>query len=410
MTAIDRIKGISRPWLLAAVAAFLLVAGYATWTVLAPRESTDDAQVSGHVSPVAPRVSGTVTAVKVTDNQAVQAGDVLVELDRRDYELALQHAQATLAAAEAAARAARAGVPITRASATGDLDVAEAGTASAEAALQAAVREVEASRAKVEAARARIAEAQAEATRASQDVARLEPLAKKDEIPAQQYDRAVATATAATAAVTSAEAATREAEANLAVAEARRAQADTGLSGARARASAAATAPQQIALTEARAASADADVQRARAAVAQAELDLERTVVRAPVAGIVSRRSVEPGQVVEAGRPILALTSLADVWVTANFKETQVGEMRPGQRVDIDVDAFGGHTFHGRVESIAAATGATFSLLPPDNASGNFVKVVQRIPVRIALDADASGPGDAVLRPGMSVNATVHLR
>jgi membrane fusion protein (multidrug efflux system) len=354
-------------------------------------------------------VAGTIAAVRVTDNQSVRAGDVLIELERRDYELALDRAKANLAAAEAAARAARVGVPIATASAHGDLDVATASTESAEAAVQAATRDVEASRAKLDADRARVAEAKANEKRAAQDVDRLAPLAKKDEIPAQQLDRAITGAAAANAAVDSAEAEVRQSEANLAMSEARRTQAVTGLTSARARQNAAGTAPQQIALTEARAATADAEVLRAQAALAQAMLDLERTILKSPDDGIVSRRSVEPGQVVQIGQPLLAVTSLDDVWVTANFKETQVGQMKAGQRADIDVDAFGGRTFHGRIESIAGATGATFSLLPPDNASGNFVKVVQRIPVRIAFDSGAEVKA-AILRPGMSVSATVHLR
>lgn len=407
--ASERLAALSRPWVLVAAALVVAAAGYVTWVALASRESTDNAQVSGHVSPVATEVPGTVAFVRVEDNQAVAAGALLVELDRRDYELAVERAQADLSAAEAAARAARAGVPIATASAHGDLDAATAGTASAEAARRAADREVDAARASLDAARARVAAAKADARRASQDVSRLEPLARKDEIPAQQFDRAVAAAAAATAAVDSSQALVREAEATLAVAEARQAQAASSVATAEAHAAAAATAPQQIALTEARAATADAEVLRARTALAQAQLDLERTRIRAPDDGIVSRRSVEPGQVVQAGQPLLAITSLDDVWITANFKETQVGEMAPGQRADIDVDAFGSRTFHGRVESIAAATGATFSLLPPENASGNFVKVVQRIPVRIVLDPGEIAE-DEVLRPGMSVNATVRLR
>jgi membrane fusion protein, multidrug efflux system len=360
------------------------------------------------VSPVAARVSGTVKAIHVTDNQMVKAGDVLVEIDPRDYQLAVSRAEADLASAEAASRAARAGVPVTSATARSEEHSATAGTGNAEAALRAAEREVDASRAKLAAAKARQAEATANATRASQDLERLRPLAAKDEISKQQLDAATSTVQATQAAVESSVASVSEAEANLDVAEAHRQQAEGALTQAHAQAQAAATAPQQIALTEAQAAGADARVLQARAALDQARLNLERTTITAPSDGVISRKSIEMGQVIQAGQPLMAVTSLSDVWVTANFKETQLAEMRKGQRASIDVDAYGGRSFEGHVDSIAAATGATFSLLPPDNATGNFVKVVQRVPVKIVLDGspDPSTP----LRPGMSVNATVFVR
>ena len=389
------------------IVAVLSVGGWVGWRALAPRESTDDAQVSGHVSPVAPRVGGTVIAIKVTDNQTVKTGDVLVELDPHDYQIAVARAEADLATAEAAARAARSDVPITSTSAKSGLQAAEAATQNADAGLRAADREVEASRAKISSARARLAEAQARATRAGQDLARLKPLAAKDEIPRQHLDAATADKHAADAGVASAEAAVTEAEANLSVSEARRAQAAGGVTQAQSQARSAATAPQQIALIEARASGADAQVQLARAALDQARLNLERATVKAPADGVISRRSVEMGQVVQPGQPLMAVTSLSDVWVTANFKETQLTRMSAGQRAEIEVDAYG-RTYSGHIESIAAATGAMFSLLPPDNATGNFVKVVQRVPVKITLDhpQDASAP----LRPGMSVNATIYFR
>ncbi|HWB17732.1 MAG TPA: HlyD family secretion protein [Vicinamibacterales bacterium] len=406
--AIPLLGRIKRSWLLAGGAVIVLVAAFLLWRHIWPRESTDDAQVAGHVSPIATRVGGTVTAIHVKDNQQVHAGDVLIEIDRRDYELAVSQAEADLAAAEAAARAARANVPVTSASAQSEMHVTEAGTGNAEAAQRAAEREVDASQAKLTAARAHLAEVTANATRASQDLARLKTLVAKDEVPRQQYDMAEATAKATDATVASAQAAIHEAEANLAVAESRRDQAAGTLAQAQAQAKAAATAPQQIALIEARAAAADAQVMQARAALDVAKLNLERTTVRAPSNGLVSRRSVEVGQVVQAGQPVMALTALDDVWVVANFKETQLDEMRTGQPAAVSVDAYDGRTYRGHVDSIAGATGATFSLLPPDNASGNFVKVVQRVPVKILLDEkqDQAAP----LRPGMSVTATVYLK
>jgi membrane fusion protein (multidrug efflux system) len=389
-----------------AIVLVLIVGAVFAWRYFGPRESTDDAQLSGHVSPVAARVAGTVKAIHIVDNQAVKQGDLLVEIDPRDYELAVQRAEADVVAAEAASRAAHAGVPVASAAATSGQSSAEAGTSNAAAALQAATREVDASRAKLAAAQARRAEAVANANRAKLDLDRLAPLAAKDEISRQQLDAARAAMQATQAAADSSSASVDEAAANLEVAQAHRTQAAGLVTQAQAQAKSAATAPQQIALTQAQAAGAEARVAQARAALDQAKLNLERTKITSPTAGIVSRRSIEQGQVIQPGQPLMAITSLTDVWVTANFKETQLAEMHPGQRADISVDAFGGRTLHGHIESIAAATGATFSLLPADNASGNYVKVVQRVPVKIVLDA----PGDAPLRPGMSVGATVFVR
>jgi membrane fusion protein (multidrug efflux system) len=387
--------------------AILGIAGFFTWRYFSVRETTDDAQVSGHVSAVSARVGGPIRAIKVVDNQAVKAGDVLVELESRDYEIAVARAEADLASAEANARAARNSVPVTSAAAKGDQHIAEAGSRGAEASLQAAEREVEAATARIGSAKARLAEVKANAAKADQDLERLRPLAAKDQIPRQQFDAVTSIALTAHASVDSAEASVREAQANLDVAVARKAQVSAALLQAQAQSTAAATAPQQIALSEARASVADAEVLQKRAALDQSKLNLERTVVRAPATGVVSRRSLEVGQVVQPGQPLLAITTLDDVWVTANFKETQLRDMRPGQRVEVSVDARGGHEYRGHVESIAAATGATFSLLPADNATGNFVKVVQRVPVKIVLDPLTDG---MILRPGMSVEATVFIR
>jgi membrane fusion protein (multidrug efflux system) len=388
--------------LVVAITAFFL------WRHFSPRESTDDAQVTGHVSPVAARVGGAITAIHINDNQLVKEGDVLVEIDPHDYELAVSKAKADLAAAEAAAKAARTGVPITSTTSSSQVTMAEASTRNAEAAVQAAAKEADASRAKVASAQARLMEASAHAKRASQDLERLRPLVAKDEIAKQQFDAAVAADEAARAAVASAQAAVTEAQANVAVSDARKVQAEGALNQAKAEARSAATAPEQVALTAARADSADAQVLQARTALDQAQLNLDRTKVRAPATGVVSRKTIEQGQIIQPGQPLFLLTSLADVWVTANFKETQLDRMKPGQPVDIEVDAYGGRSFSGHIESLAAATGATFSLLPPDNATGNFVKVVQRVPVKIALDAHPAG--DDVLRPGLSVTATVYLK
>jgi membrane fusion protein (multidrug efflux system) len=231
---------------------------------------------------------------------------------------------------------------------------------------------------------------------------------QKDEISQQQFDAAVAAADAAKANVDAAKSDVTAAQAAVAVAQQKAAQARAAAAQAHANLATARTAPQQLQVTQARAAAADAKVKQMQAALAQAELSLQYTTVKAPTAGVVSRKTVEVGQVIQPGQPVLALVALEDVWVTANFKETQLNEMRPGQRAVVEVDALGGKEFTGHVDSIAAATGAKFSLLPPENATGNYVKVVQRVPVKIVFE-----PGqdpNRLLRPGMSVTPTVYVK
>ncbi len=390
-------------------AAVLLIGAVAAWLVLTRgQESTDDAQVDGHVTQMAARVGGTVLTVHVADNQAVTAGAVLVELDPRDYQIALDRARAELADADASLVAAQSNVPIASTAAASNLTTAQGGLAQARSAVVAAEREVDAARARIAALQAREREAQANATRATRDVERLAGLLAKDEVAQQQYDAAVAAAAAGRAAVDSARAQVREAEAGVPVAESRLAQARTGEQQATAAVRSARTVPDQVTAIRARATSAQARVDQARATLAQAELNLQYTTITAATDGIIAKKSVNPGQVIQPGQPLFAIVRVDDVWVTANFKETQLANMRPGQRVTLDVDAYGGREFSGTVDSIAAATGARFSLLPPENATGNFVKVVQRIPVKIVLDAGQDG--GAVLRPGMSVTPTVHTR
>ena len=372
------------------------------------RESTDDAQIDAHVTPVAARVGGTVKAVAVAENQEVEAGAVLVEIDRRDFELELERRRAELADAEAAAVAARVGVPITSTTATSQVSSARGGVEQADVTIREAEQAIDAAKARLTTAQARLREAQTTANRTARDVERFKPLLAKDEIPQQQFDAAVAAADQASAALDSARAQVIEAELAVRVAENRLIQARVGRQTAAAQLSTAQTAPDQIAASKARADAADARVRQAQAIVQQAELNLEYATVKAVAKGVVSKKSVEPGQIVQPGQPLMALIPLERVWITANFKETQLQHMRVGQRVVVEVDAYGGREFTGRVESLAPATGARFSLLPPDNATGNYVKIVQRVPVRIALDAgqDPEHP----LRPGMSVVPTVYTR
>jgi membrane fusion protein (multidrug efflux system) len=377
------------------------------WWYYSGRESTDDAQVDGHIVPIAARVGGTVQAVRVEDNQVVEAGTVLVDVDPRDYRVALQRAEADYADTQAALAAAEATVPITSTMTASQVSSAGANVERAATGTQAAAWDVEASRARLAVAQARFREATANAIRTSRDLERLKPLLAKDEVSQQQYDAAVAGADAARASVESAQAAITEATQAVSVAEGRRGQAANALTQAQADLRTAQTAPEQVNVTKARAQSAAARVLQAKALLEQATLNLAYTTIKAPTAGRVSKKSVEPGQVIQPGQPLLAIVPVEDVWITANFKETQLKDMRPGQRASISVDAFG-RSYQGKVDSIAAATGARFSLLPPENATGNYVKVVQRIPVKIVLDK-GQDPENR-LRPGMSVVPTVYTR
>ena len=375
-----RAGGRARTALVVVAAVAVLVALALAWRHYTVRESTDDAQIDAHVSPVAARVGGTVLEVLVKDNQRVERGALLVRIDPRDYQVALARAQADLAENEATARAARTTVPLTSTTTSAQETGADSEVAGAEARLVAA--------------RAQLREAEARERQTAADLERFKPLLAKDEIPRQQFDLATTAAEAAHAGREAAAAAVSSAEQAVSANRARLTQARTGR--------------EQVAIVDARAASSAAKADMARATLEQATLNLAYAEVRAPIAGIVSRRTIEVGQVVQPGQPLLALVDLEDVWVTANFKENQLAAIRPGQPVEVTVDAFGGRKYRGHVDSISAATGARFSLLPPENATGNYVKVVQRVPVKIALD-----PGqdpDRRLRPGMSVAPTVFTR
>jgi len=390
------------------VAVLIAIGSGVWWWIAAGRESTDDAQVDAHITPIAARVGGTVLRVAVEANQEVDTGAVLVEIDTRDYMVALERARAELADAEAAATAARVGVPITSTTASSNEVTARGGVEQAESAYLESQQGVEVARTRLVTAQAREREAAANAAKATKDVERLKPLLAKDEIAQQQYDAAVAAAATNTAATDSAQAQVKEAELGIRVAESRLTQAGVGRQRASAELKEAQTAPEQVTASRARLAAAEAKVRQNEAIVKQAELNLEYATVKAPVKGVVSRKGVEMGQVIQAGQPLMTVIPLDRVWITANFKETQLEKMRPGQRVTIDVDAYGGREFNGKVESLAAATGSRFSLLPPDNATGNYVKVVQRVPVRILLD-EGQDP-EHLLRPGMSVVPTVYTR
>jgi len=369
------------------------------------RVTTDDAQVDGHITPVASKVYGNVAEVLVTDNQQVKAGQVLVRIDARDYQAKAAQAKAALALAESQARAADVGVPWTT-------ETTASGSSAAEAQLAAAQAEYDKARATYEKdsnaelayARANIAAREASSDRARADLGRMKPLVAKAEISQQQFDAYSAAARVAESELEAAKEKLASAQKGAEISQAAMLAQKAKVAQARAAVEQARANHKQVSIRTADAASALAAVQAARANLDAAELQLSYTTIAAPIDGVVTKKSVEPGQILQPGQGLFVLIPLHDVWVTANFKETQLEKVRPGQKAEVKVDMYG-ETFPGHVDSIAGATGSRLSLLPAENATGNFVKVVQRIPVKIVLDAI---PQDkAVLRPGMNVVATI---
>jgi membrane fusion protein (multidrug efflux system) len=393
---------------IAGVAVVLIAAGLFYWLHSRGREATDDAQVDGRITQIAARVGGTVLKVNVDNNNQVNGGAVLVQIDPRDYEVAVERARAELADAQATAAAARTGVPIAQVETRAGVSTASGGVEQAQAGVTGAEHEILVAQANLANAQARQREREATATKTARDVERLRGLVEKDEIPKQQFDAAVAAAEAARASADAAKAEVTAAQSGITVAQQRAAASRGAAAQARAGLATAKTAPQQLQVTQARASAAEARVKQAEASLKQAELNLAYTSIAAPGPGIVSRKAVEPGQVIQPGQPLMALVDLDHIWITANFKETQLKLLRPGQKATVEVDALGGREFDAHIDSIAAATGAKFSLLPPENATGNYVKVVQRIPVKLYLE-----PGqdpERRLRPGMSVTPTIFVR
>jgi membrane fusion protein, multidrug efflux system len=381
-------------WTLGGLGLLVLLGLAGLYRHLAAWESTDDAQIDGYVHPVSSRVSGYVTRVMVDDNQYVEAGTVLVQLDAKDYEVGVANARAALANSQANAAAQKTGVPLTSVNTSSQLSDAQAAVANAEAGLAAARQQSDAAQASLE-------QAEANDLKAQDDVNRYRPLAAKDEIPQQRYTQAVAGEKATAAAVAAARASAAASEQGIVQARARLAQSQAQLEYAR-------TGPQQISVQRAKADAAEADVQKAAAVLEQARLDLQYTTIVAPVAGVVGQRSVQPGQNVAPGQQLMTIVPLdsRNIWVTANYKETQLRHMRPGQPARIYVDTYG-RTYDGHVQSISGASGARYSLLPPENATGNYVKVVQRIAVKIVFD-EGQDP-EHLLRPGMSVEPDVRV-
>jgi len=371
----------------------LLVVGIFVYRYATSYESTDDAQVDGHINSISARIAGHVVKLNVLDNQYVEAGAVLVEIDPADYQVAYDRAKAEFEDAQANAAAAGVNVPITSVSTNSQVSATEADAASARAGIAAAKKQFDAAKAQLE-------QAEANNVKAQNDLVRYKQLVDKQEISLQQYDQAVAAARASTAAVEAARAMADSAQSQVTQAQDKLLQAEANWRNAQ-------TAPQQMQVMRSKAASALAQAQQKKADLDQAQLSLQYTKIVAPVAGVISDRTVEVGQNVSPGQELLKVIPLNDVWITANYKETELREMKVGQPVDVEVDA-NGRTYKGKVDSIAGASGARFSLLPPENATGNYVKVVQRVPVKIVLDPGENN--DRYLRPGMSVNPKVWMR
>ena len=377
------------------IALVLVAVAIPLYRYLESYESTDDAEIDGYIYPVSSRVAGYVVRVTVDDNQLVQAGTVLAQLDPKDYNVAVANAKATLANLKSSSEAARIGVPLTSVNTSSQLSSAQADVASANAALAGA-------QAQFETAQATLRQAEANDLKAQDDVSRYKPLAAKDEIPQQVYTQAVDSQKATAAAVEAARSSAAAAEQAVTGARSRVTQAQASLHYAE-------TRPQQISLQRSRAEAAEAQVEQAQAALEQAQLNLQYATVLAPVSGIVGQRTVQPGQNVSPGQQMMTIVPLdsQNIWVTADFKETQLTYMRPGQPVKITVDTYG-RDYDGHVLNIGGATGARYSLLPPENATGNYVKVVQRIPVKIVFEKGQDP--NHLLRPGMSVEPKVKVR
>ncbi len=390
-------KNSRRKLILFAVVALLVIgAGLFYWHSTFT-EDTDDAQVDGDLYQVSSRVTGQVIKVYVEDNQKVQAGDLLAEIDPKDYQVALEQAQANLASTQAAAAQANVNVPITSLSTL-------TSTLTSSSDVQGTIAAIAQAQKQVQAAEARVAQAKANALKADLDVQRYKPLVEKDVISKQQFDAAVAQAAANNAAVL-------EAESTVIGQQEAVRQAQQKLVQSRSQAvESAKNGPQQVKAQQAKANAALADVKQAQAKVDQALLNLSYTKITAPASGVVNKKNVQVGANLSIGQDLLTIIPLSNLWVTANFKETQLERMHPGQKVVLKVDALGGRKFHGEVKQIGGATGSRLSLFPPENATGNYVKVVQRIPVRIDFSNLQDENKDYALRPGFSVTPEVAVK
>ena len=425
-------------FLIGAVVVLLIVAivGLRYWLYARSHESTDDAFIDGNIVQVSPKASGYITRVYVKDNQNVNTGDLIAEIDPRDYEAKVAQARAALNAGRAQQKQAQTQVTLTRV--TGRANVqqaaagvqqarsgvasARAGAASERSRTNQAAAGINAASANVQQAQAQVSAAMAEAARANTDVQRYQTLYDKDEISRQRLDQAIAAARTANAQVdaarervAAAQAQVNEAQASTSAAAQTAQRARTQIGGAQAQVNEAIgklaqanTAPEQVQVSQAQAASAGANLEQLQAALDQAELELSYTKIFAPESGRIARKAIEVGALVQVGQPLMAVVP-GDVWVTANFKESQIGNIHSGEPVDLSIDAYPDRTFKGHVDSIQAGTGARFSLIPPENATGSYVKVVQRVPVKIVFEPNQIDP-QHVLAPGMSVVPEVKIK
>ena len=396
----DESTEVSRPpsrrrGIIIAVVVILVLVGLGFYWHSTYYEDTDDAQINGHLIQISSRIAGQVIHVDVDENQQVKKGDPICELDPRDFEVAVENAKAALASAKAAADAAKVNVPITSVNTGSNLSSASADVTAATASIAQA-------QSQLAAAHSQVVQAEANNQKSQSDLQRYTPLVAKDVISKQQYDAAVAAADADKAAVETAHANERAAADGVRVANEKAAQSQAQFKSAQ-------TGPQQVAAQNARYKQAEAEVERAQAQLDQAQLNLGYTKILAPAAGIVTRKSVEINQNVSTGQNLLTLVSLEDLWVTANFKETQLEHMTNKQGVKIHVDATG-KDYDGHVTQIGGATGSVLSLFPPENATGNYVKVVQRVPVRVDFDDLNKEDPNHALRPGLSVEPKVRVK
>lgn len=386
-------------------AIIVIVTAFLFWLHYRNHQSTDDAQVDGHLIPISSRVPGSVLEVLVHDNESVKKGQVLVKLDPRDYQAKLDNAQAKLAVAQSRVLSANVNVPLTSATTRSDVSSGSATVAAAESAYQQAQLGLqEASTSGLAYAKANVQKEEAAYQKAQSDLARVKPLVAKNEISQQQYDAYSAAATEAEGELSAARQSLSLAEQTISVRQAQVSAAKADLERAHAGLQAAQANTRQVRVSVANAASARAAVQEAQAEVETAQLNLEYTNITAPDDGVVTNKTVQVGEIVSPGQALMIVVPLRETWVTANFKETQLAHVRPGDRAEVHVDMYG-KTFPGHVDSIAGATGSRLSLLPPENATGNYVKVVERIPVKIVLDPVPAN--EAILRPGMNVEATI---
>jgi membrane fusion protein (multidrug efflux system) len=386
-------KKTRRRFIIIGVVALLIVIAVLFWWHSTFSEDTDDAQVSGHLIQLSSRVSGQVIKINFNENQMVKKGDVLVEVDPRDFQATVQNDEANLEAAEANYEASKVNVPVTTIQTNSSISQYGATVTASDNGIKRAQRQFEQ-------AQAQVAQADATNIKAQQDLQRYTPLVEKDVISKSQYDQYVATARADEAALLQAKANAIAAEDQIAIAKDQAAQSRAQLRNAQ-------NGPNQVKIQKSKADQAAAQVEQARAQLTQAQLNLSYTKIVAPADGIITTKSVEIMDNVAVGQNMATLVSLEDVWITANFKETQLRHMQTGQAVKIHVDAFG-RDYNGHVTQIGGATGSNLSLFPPENATGNYVKVVQRIPVRIDLDQGENQ--DHALRPGLSVEPVVRVK